>query len=87
MIDAAQTADQIFVLAKQWVLGYSPAALRPLLSAVLSVVPVLIAFPLLFAHNDGTGAQGAGADSEPLRAEPRGDHLGSSSRLPMGSSR
>jgi len=46
---AAFTADQIFVLSKHWLLGYIPAAVQPLASAVLSVVPVLIAFPLLFA--------------------------------------
>jgi NADH-quinone oxidoreductase subunit H len=42
-------ADRIFVVAKHWLLGYVPAAAQPLCSAVLSVVPVLVAFPLLFA--------------------------------------
>jgi NADH-quinone oxidoreductase subunit H len=41
--------DQIFVLSKHWLLGYVPAGLQPVFSALLSVVPVLIAFPLLFA--------------------------------------
>jgi len=41
--------DQIFVLVKHTLLGYVPAIAQPLASAVLSVVPVLIAFPLLFA--------------------------------------
>ena len=41
--------DQIFVTAKQWLLGYLPPIARPVSSAILSVVPVLIAFPLLFA--------------------------------------
>ncbi|MBW4038450.1 MAG: NADH-quinone oxidoreductase subunit NuoH [Acidobacteria bacterium] len=45
----AGTADQIFVLVKQWLMGYVPGALQPLASAVLSVVPVLLVFPLLFA--------------------------------------
>jgi NADH-quinone oxidoreductase subunit H len=45
----AQTADQIFVIAKHWLLGYTPAAAQPIVSAILSVVPVLIVFPLLFA--------------------------------------
>lgn len=45
----ARNADQIFVIAKHWVLGYVPSALQPIASAVLSVVPVLIVFPLLFA--------------------------------------
>jgi NADH-quinone oxidoreductase subunit H len=44
-----QTLDQIFVIAKHWLLGYVPAIAQPLASAILSVVPVLIAFPLLFA--------------------------------------
>src|SRR5580693_4624626 len=44
-----QTLDQIFVIAKHWLLGYVPAVAQPLASAILSVVPVLIAFPLLFA--------------------------------------
>jgi NADH-quinone oxidoreductase subunit H len=43
------TIDQIFVIAKHWLLGYVPAMLQPLVSAILSVVPVLVAFPLLFA--------------------------------------
>lgn len=41
--------DQIFVLLKHWLMAYVPGALQPIASAVLSVVPVLIAFPLLFA--------------------------------------
>ena len=41
--------DQIFVLLKHWLMGYVPGAFQPIASAVLSVVPVLIAFPLLFA--------------------------------------
>lgn len=44
-----QTLDQIFVIIKHWLLNYVPAAVQPLASAVLSIVPVLIAFPLLFA--------------------------------------
>jgi NADH-quinone oxidoreductase subunit H len=44
-----QMFDQIFVIAKHWLLGYLPAVAQPLASAILSVVPVLIAFPLLFA--------------------------------------
>jgi len=44
-----QIIDQIFVLLKHWLMGYIPALLQPVVSAILSVVPVLIAFPLLFA--------------------------------------
>jgi NADH-quinone oxidoreductase subunit H len=41
--------DQIFVLTKHALLAYAPAPVQPLVSAILSVIPVLIAFPLLFA--------------------------------------
>jgi NADH-quinone oxidoreductase subunit H len=44
-----QTLDQIFVIIKHWLMGYVPTAVQPLASAILSIVPVLIAFPLLFA--------------------------------------
>src|SRR5437868_4155542 len=44
-----QALDQVFVIAKHWLLGYVPSAAQPLASAVLSVIPILIAFPLLFA--------------------------------------
>ena len=44
-----QIIDQIFVLLKHWLMGYIPALLQPVVSAILSVAPVLIAFPLLFA--------------------------------------
>jgi NADH-quinone oxidoreductase subunit H len=43
------TIDQIFVLAKHGVMGYVPAVAKPLASAILSVVPVMVVFPLLFA--------------------------------------
>jgi NADH-quinone oxidoreductase subunit H len=45
----AGTADQIFVLLKHWLMAWVPGSLQPLVSAVLSVVPVLLVFPLLFA--------------------------------------
>ena len=44
-----QQADQIFVILKHWLMSYVPGAAQPLASAILSVIPVLIAFPLLFA--------------------------------------
>ncbi|NYF78105.1 NADH-quinone oxidoreductase subunit NuoH [Granulicella arctica] len=44
-----ETIDQIFVISKHWLLGYMPTALQPIGSAILSVVPVLVVFPLLFA--------------------------------------
>src|ERR1035437_7566369 len=56
-----QALDQIFVLTKQWLLGFVPASAQPICSAILSVVPVLIGFPLLFAITtwlDRTGPYG-----------------------------
>ena len=44
-----QTLDQIFVLSKAWIMGYVPATFQPIASAILSVAPVLVVFPLLFA--------------------------------------
>ena len=44
-----ETADQIFVICKHWLLGFAPAGVQPIFSALLSVVPVLVVFPLLFA--------------------------------------
>ena len=44
-----QTLDQIFVLSKAWIMGHVPAAFQPIASAILSVAPVLVVFPLLFA--------------------------------------
>ena len=45
----AYKLDQIFVLLKQAILHYIPAPLGPLASAILSVAPLLIVFPALFA--------------------------------------
>ena len=41
--------DQVFVLLKQWLLGYSPAAIQPAVSILLTIIPILLVFPLLFA--------------------------------------
>jgi NADH-quinone oxidoreductase subunit H len=41
--------DQIFVLLKHWLLGYSPAAIQPAVSILLTIVPILLVFPVLFA--------------------------------------
>jgi NADH-quinone oxidoreductase subunit H len=43
------TTDQIFVILKHWLMSYVPVPVAPLVSAILSVAPVLAAFPLLFA--------------------------------------
>lgn len=46
----AESLDQIFVLLKRWLMGFVPAGdLQPLVSAILSLLPILIAFPTLFA--------------------------------------
>jgi NADH-quinone oxidoreductase subunit H len=41
--------DQVFVLLKHWLLGYSPAALQPAVSILLTIIPILLVFPVLFA--------------------------------------
>src|SRR5438046_9558668 len=47
MIDAF---DQIFVLLKHWALGWPcwPESLKPMLSVLLSIVPLMLVFALLF---------------------------------------
>jgi NADH-quinone oxidoreductase subunit H len=46
---SAENVDQIFVLAKHAALAHTPGALQPIASAILSIIPILIAFPALFA--------------------------------------
>ena len=41
--------DQVFVSLKHWVLGYSPAVIRPGVSILLTIIPILLVFPVLFA--------------------------------------
>ena len=41
--------DQMFVLLKHWLLGYSPAMLQPAVSILLTILPILLVFPVLFA--------------------------------------
>ena len=55
-----QALDQIFVLTKQWLLGFVPASAQPICSTILSVVPVLIGFPLLFAITTWLERKGLG---------------------------
>jgi NADH-quinone oxidoreductase subunit H len=43
------TLDQIFVLLRDWLLGFLPAALRPFVAVVLGVVAIVCVFPGLFA--------------------------------------
>ena len=44
-----EAIDQIFVTAKAAVMAHVPEAAAPVVSAVLSVLPLLIVFPSLFA--------------------------------------
>ena len=44
-----ETLDQIFVLLKHWAVGLFPNAWQPLVSAILSVAPILAVFGGLFA--------------------------------------
>ena len=41
--------DQIFVLLRDWLVGYLPAAYRPAAGAVLGVLGIISVFPALFA--------------------------------------
>jgi len=56
----AQQLDQIFVIAKHWLLGFVPTAAQALVSAIISVVPILIVFPLLFAITTWLERKGLG---------------------------
>ena len=44
-----ETIDQIFVILKHWLVGYVPAPVQPIVSGLISVVPIILLFPLLFA--------------------------------------
>src|SRR6476619_6194356 len=41
--------DQIFVLLKHWLVNLFPEAWQPVVSALLSIIPIVMVFPLLFA--------------------------------------
>ena len=71
----AETLDQIFVLLKHWLMAHVPALFQPLASAILSVVPVLLVFPLLFAITTVLERKGLGRIQNrygPNRAGPFG---------------
>lgn len=55
-----QTLDQIFVLVQHWLLGFVPAAVRPLCSALLSVVAIILVFATLFAITTWLERKGLG---------------------------
>jgi NADH-quinone oxidoreductase subunit H len=44
-----ETADQIFVLLKHWLVGFLPAGWQPVAGVALSVVAIIAFFPALFA--------------------------------------
>jgi NADH-quinone oxidoreductase subunit H len=44
-----ETVDQFFVILQHWLVGNAPASFRPILSALLSVVAILLVFAFLFA--------------------------------------
>ncbi len=44
-----ETIDQIFVILKHWLVGYVPAPVQPIVSGLISIVPIILLFPLLFA--------------------------------------
>jgi len=43
-----EALDQAFVNLKHWVLGYVPPTLQPWASIFLTIIPILMVFPLLF---------------------------------------
>ncbi|HZL42405.1 MAG TPA: NADH-quinone oxidoreductase subunit NuoH [Verrucomicrobiae bacterium] len=45
----SETLDQIFVLLKHWLVGLAPAAWQPLLSPLVSIAAIILAFASLFA--------------------------------------
>jgi NADH-quinone oxidoreductase subunit H len=44
-----ETVDQIFVILKHWLVGYVPQPAQPIVGGLISVVPIILLFPLLFA--------------------------------------
>ena len=55
-----QMLDQLFVIAKHWLMSYVPASAQPLASAILSIIPILVVFPLLFAITTWLERKGLG---------------------------
>jgi NADH-quinone oxidoreductase subunit H len=48
-VSPLQFADQIFVILKHWLVVHSPAPLQPAVSVLVSVIPIIVIFPTLFA--------------------------------------
>jgi len=55
-----QMLDQFFVIAKHWLMSYVPAPAQPLASAIVSIIPILVVFPLLFAITTWLERKGLG---------------------------
>ena len=49
MMMTTQAVDQVFVTIKHWLVFHSPAVIQPAVSVLLSVIPLLVIFPSLFA--------------------------------------
>ena len=64
--------DQVFVLLKHWLLGYSPAVIQPAVSILLTIVPILLVFPVLFALTTVLERKGLGRNAKPLWSESGG---------------
>ena len=44
-----ETSDQVFVLLKEWLVGFLPASWQPAAGVVLCVAAIVGLFPVLFA--------------------------------------
>ena len=55
-----QMLDQLFVIAKHWLMSSVPAPAQPLASAIVSIIPILVVFPLLFAITTWLERKGLG---------------------------
>jgi NADH-quinone oxidoreductase subunit H len=55
-----ETSDQVFVLLKQWLVGFLPVAWQPAAGVVLSVVAIIGLFPALFAFTTVLERKGLG---------------------------
>jgi NADH-quinone oxidoreductase subunit H len=67
--------DQIFVTAKCWVVGWAPPQCKPVISVLLSVAPIILAYATLFALTTPLERKGLGRiqnRSGPNRVGPWG---------------
>ena len=78
--------DQIFILLRDWLVGFLPAALRPAAGVVLGVVAIVCVFPGLFALTTVFERKGLGRIQNRLGPNRVGPSA-SSSPSPTASSR